>query len=356
MTPIRRGSKRGGIDLGGTKIQAIIVDSGSEVLGQSRQPTPRDGGPGAVADAIAAALREAADAAGVEPSSLRGVGVGSPGEVNSTNGTVANAKNLPAWSDSYPLGARLAEALGTRVAVGNDVSVATAAEYELGAGRGHASVLGVFWGTGVGGGLILDGKPWHGRGAAGEIGHMVIKRDGARCPCGNHGCLEAYAGRAAMEAEARRRVKHGDKTILFKLMNKHDKPRLTSGVWERALDHGDKMAEHLIDRAVKALGAGAPTESKDITITGPDIAENGAVVPLGASTSLPGVKQVLILVEKNPAALVALFNVTDAVEANFSTRAKMGQSSDVYAVAIMNDGKALYAKKEVKVTLGGCGG
>jgi len=256
MTPIRRGSKRGGIDLGGTKIQAIIVDSGSEVLGQSRQPTPRDGGPGAVADAIGAALREAADVAGVVPSSLRGVGVGSPGEVNSTNGTVANAKNLPAWSDSYPLGARLAEALGTRVAVGNDVSVATAAEYELGAGRGHASVLGVFWGTGVGGGLILDGKPWHGRGAAGEIGHMVIKRDGARCPCGNHGCLEAYAGRSAMESEARRRVEDGEHTDLFKLMAKHGKPRLTSGVWERALDHGDKMAEHLIDRAVKALGAG----------------------------------------------------------------------------------------------------
>ena len=256
MTPIRRGSKRGGIDLGGTKIQAIIVDSGSEVLGQSRQPTPRDGGPGAVADAIGAARREAADAAGVEPSSLRGVGVGSPGEVNSTNGTVANAKNLPAWSDSYPLGARLAEALGTRVAVGNDVSVATAAEYELGAGRGHASVLGVFWGTGVGGGLILDGKPWHGRGAAGEIGHMVIKRDGARCPCGNHGCLEAYAGRSAMESEARRRIEDGEHTDLFKLMAKHGKPRLTSGVWERALDHGDKMAEHLIDRAVKALGAG----------------------------------------------------------------------------------------------------
>ena len=97
-------------------------------------------------------------------------------------------------------------------------------------------------------------------------------------------------------------------------------------------------------------------ESKDVTITGPDIAENGAVVPLGASTSLAGVKQLLVLVEKNPAALVALFHVSDSVEANFSTRAKMGQSSDVYAVAIMNDGKALWAKKEVKVTLGGCGG
>lgn len=111
-----------------------------------------------------------------------------------------------------------------------------------------------------------------------------------------------------------------------------------------------------VQDAVKAAGGGAIAESKDVTITGPDIAENGAVVPLGAATTLPGVKQLLILVEKNPAALVALFHVNDAVEANFSTRAKMGQSSDVYAVAIMADGKALFAKKEVKVTLGGCGG
>jgi sulfur-oxidizing protein SoxY len=107
---------------------------------------------------------------------------------------------------------------------------------------------------------------------------------------------------------------------------------------------------------VKSLGAGAPVESKDVTIGGPDIAENGAVVPLTASTALAGVKHMLILVEKNPAAMVAQFNVTDGVEANFATRAKMGQSSDVFAVAIMNDGKVLFAKKEVKVTLGGCGG
>lgn len=108
--------------------------------------------------------------------------------------------------------------------------------------------------------------------------------------------------------------------------------------------------------AVKAFGGGAPAESKDVTITGPDIAENGAVVPLGVSTTLAGVKHLLLMVEKNPNALVAMFNVNEAVEPNFSTRAKMGQSSDVYAVAIMNDGKALFAKKEVKVTLGGCGG
>lgn len=111
-----------------------------------------------------------------------------------------------------------------------------------------------------------------------------------------------------------------------------------------------------LDEVLKAMGGSAPTESKDVTITGPDIAENGAVVPLTASTALAGVKHMLVLVEKNPAAMVAMYNVTPDIEPNFTTRAKMGQSSDVYAVAIMNDGKALYAKKEVKVTLGGCGG
>ena len=107
---------------------------------------------------------------------------------------------------------------------------------------------------------------------------------------------------------------------------------------------------------MKALGAGAPVESKDVTITGPDIAENGAVVPVGASTTLPGVKRMLLLVEKNPSMLSAMFDVTDAVDANFATRVKMGQSSNVFAVAMMADGKVLYAAKEVKVTLGGCGG
>ena len=114
-------------------------------------------------------------------------------------------------------------------------------------------------------------------------------------------------------------------------------------------------ARNIADVA-KAYGASAPTESKDVTLTAPDIAENGAVVPMAVASSLAGVKHLLVLVERNPSALVAKFDVTDAVEANFSTRAKMGQTSDVYAVAITSDGRALYAKKEVKVTLGGCGG
>ncbi|MEX2106391.1 MAG: ROK family protein [Solirubrobacterales bacterium] len=247
---------RGGIDLGGTKIQTAIVDSGGEVLGQARRPTPTSGGPQDVADEMAAALREAAAQAGVEPAALEGVGVGSPGDADEKTGIVSGARNLPGWDGSFPLADKLKEALGTEIRVGNDVQVATEAEFHLGAGREFQSLIGVFWGTGVGGGLVLDGKPWLGRGAAGEIGHMVVKRGGAKCPCGRKGCMEAYAGRSAMEAEARRQHQEGVKTDLFKLMEKHDKPRLTSGIWERAIDANDHLAEDLIDRAIEALGTG----------------------------------------------------------------------------------------------------
>jgi sulfur-oxidizing protein SoxY len=129
-------------------------------------------------------------------------------------------------------------------------------------------------------------------------------------------------------------------------------PTLARASWTKSAFDAKSIAD-----AVKAYGAGAaPAESKDVTLTAPDIAENGAVVPMGVATTLPNVKHLLLLVEKNPSALVAKFDVSDAVEANFLTRAKMGQSSDVYAVAITADGKTLFAKKEVKVTLGGCGG
>jgi glucokinase len=247
---------RGGIDLGGTKIQAAVLDAGGEVVGQSRRPTPTEGGPQGVAEAMAGALREAASEAGVESGDLEGVGVGSPGDADERTGVVSGARNLPDWEGSFPLAEALQKELGTRVKIGNDVQVATEAEFHLGSGREFQSLIGVFWGTGVGGGLVLDGKPWLGRGAAGEIGHMVVKRGGAKCPCGRRGCLEAYAGRAAMETEARRQQKEGHKTDLFKLMEKHEKPRLTSGIWERAIDQEDKLAEKLIDRAVEALGTG----------------------------------------------------------------------------------------------------
>jgi glucokinase len=247
---------RGGIDLGGTKIQAVVVGPDHEVRGQARHPTPITG-PADVAAEMAETLREAATAAGVETSALQGVGVGAPGVIDAAAGTVAQAGNIPGWNVVFPVAATISAALGAPVALGNDVDVATLAEFELGAGAPYQDLLGVFWVTGVGGGLILAGERWEGRGSAGEIGHMVVRRGGALCPCGRHGCLEAYAGRGAMEIYARKlHEEENEPTRLFKIMERRAKPRLSSGVWAEALEHGDEMAVRLMDRALAALGAG----------------------------------------------------------------------------------------------------
>jgi len=246
---------RGGIDLGGTKIQAVVVDDEGTVLGERRDPTPTRGGPPDVVAALAQAMRAAADAAETATRDLEGVGLGSPGVVDDAAGTVADARNLPGWMGPFPLRDVLAEELGTRVRLGNDVQVATGAEFSLGSARPYSSILGVFWGTGVGGGIVLEGKPWLAP-SAGEIGHVVVRIGGRRCPCGRKGCMEAYAGRLALERRARRLVAKGHKTDLFEIMEKRGRDRLTSGVWSRALDRDDEVARRLIDEAIVALGAG----------------------------------------------------------------------------------------------------
>ncbi len=246
----------GGIDLGGTKIQAVVVAADHAVAGQQRLPTPTTGGPEDVAAAMAEAMRAAAGQAGVKTAELAHVGVGSPGGVDAAAGTVTSARNLPGWAGVYPLRDELSDRLGTQVALGNDVQVATDAEASLGAGRDHRSMLGVFWGTGVGGGIVLDGRPWLGQGGAGEIGHVVVKVGGARCPCGREGCMEAYAGRNAMERRARELHDKGEHTDLFKIARERHRERLTSGIWARALERGDPLATKLVDRAIEALGAG----------------------------------------------------------------------------------------------------
>jgi glucokinase len=256
VSPASKKAARGGIDLGGTKIQTVIVDSKNEVLGQSRRPTPTTGGPEDVAKQMSEAMAEAAEQAGLKTADLSGIGVGSPGDADEKTGVVSDARNLPHWIDPFPLAENLSKELGPPVKLGNDVSVAVQGEFELGAGKEFDTVLGVWWGTGVGGGLILDGKQWLGRGAAAEIGHVVVKQGGARCTCGRKGCMEAYAGRMAMEIKARKEVKNGAKTNLFKIMEEHGRDRLTSGIWDRALRHGDDLATRLVDRAVKALGTG----------------------------------------------------------------------------------------------------
>ncbi len=246
---------RAGVDLGGTKVQAVVVRRGARVVGAARRDTPTRGGPPAVVAEIVDAIHDAVVNAGADPDELTSVGIGAPGSIDATAGTVMQVANIEGWDAPYALGPAVAQQLGKPVVIANDVNVAVEAERRYGAGRGFRSFLGVFWGTGVGGGLVVDGRLLVGRGSAGEIGHVCAKPGGRQCNCGLRGCVEAYAGRGALEDRARHEARKRD-TELFDLMRKRGRDRLTSGIWLRALDAGDQVARDLLDEAVEALGIG----------------------------------------------------------------------------------------------------
>jgi glucokinase len=246
-----------GVDLGGTKVQGVIVDGDGVRLGEARGKTPVEGGPPAVVAEIATVVKAAAKDAKVAVGKLDGIGIGSPGRIDPDTNELFGAANLPGFGDPVPLGGLVARSLRVeRVVVGNDVAVATLAEHRLGAGRGFDDLLCVFAGSGVGGALVLGGRLHGGaHGAAGEIGHMVVVEGGELCPCGRRGCMEAYAGRVAMERAATAAAAAGRRTELPAIQERQGRPRMTSGVWKTALDAGDPLAHELIGRAVEALGA-----------------------------------------------------------------------------------------------------
>jgi glucokinase len=235
-----------GIDLGGTNIQGVVLD-GDVVVAEEKVDTPSTGG----AD-IARAIAGMVDAMGV---AVTRVGIGAPGVIDRERGAVLRAPNLAIDAD-VPLVQLVADALGLGahdVALDNDVNVATLAELRLGAAVGARHVLCVFVGTGVGGGVVLDGELRHGpRSLAGEIGHVVVHQGGRRCGCGGLGHLEAYAGRRSMEEEARRRHDGGRETALVELAGES---KMKSSVFAKALAGGDEVAIELVEEAVDALGA-----------------------------------------------------------------------------------------------------
>lgn len=209
----------------------------------------------AIGDAVTKALADA----GAQLSDLTALGIGAPGTIDSEAGTVSSSPNLPGFRglEAVPLGAMVSQALGgVVVKLDNDVRVAILGEWKRGVGRGYRHLLGVWVGTGVGGGLVLDGALYEGQGAAGEIGHTIVKPGGRVCSDGRRGHLEAYAGRGQMEAHARHLVKEGQKTELFDIMERKGRTRLSSGVWAAALEKKDKMAVELVDDAVRALAVG----------------------------------------------------------------------------------------------------
>jgi glucokinase len=236
-----------GIDIGGTNVAGALVTDDHELVERAKRVTPTEG-PDAVIDLVV----EIVESFSQRPSA---VGVGIPGPVS--DGVVTRPPNLGNWPARVELGPRLRSVLDLPVEIGNDANVGALAEWVAGAGREARYLLGVWLGTGVGGGLILDGRPYTGAfGGAGEFGHMVVHQGGARCGCGRRGCIEAYAGRAAMERSAEAAVAGGRESRLFEIRDAKGKDRITSSVWAKALDTGDQLAIELFDEAIDAVATG----------------------------------------------------------------------------------------------------
>jgi glucokinase len=242
-----------GIDLGGTKILATVVDAEGRIVAEAKQKTQPEEGPDAVIERMASAAQEAVSRASVRWREVRGAGIGAPGPIDPGAGMVYHPPNLPGW-EAVALGPRLSQALDVPVHLENDVNLGTLGEYAHGAGRGTRDMVGIFVGTGVGGGLILDGKLRSGfRHAAGEVGHMVVLAGGPVCGCGRRGCLEALASRTAIERDIRLGLEAGRESLLSTL-TRNGTERLTSGTLAKAYRAGDPLVTEVIGRAQWYLG------------------------------------------------------------------------------------------------------
>ncbi|HHN47133.1 MAG TPA: ROK family protein [Planctomycetes bacterium] len=193
-----------GVDLGGTNVRAAIVVASGEVRSEVvKVPTPKDKGPDAVMDAIVEIIRGAVDAAGVELAALEAIGIGSPGPLNSDTGRILYTPNLEGF-ENYPVTERIMKATGRSAVLEGDANVACYGEWWMGAGRGTRSMVMFTLGTGVGGGIVLDGGIWRGpHYTAGHLGHIIIDPEGPPCGCGARGCLEAFASATAVARSAR---------------------------------------------------------------------------------------------------------------------------------------------------------
>ena len=244
-----------GVDLGGTKILAAVVDPEGRIVARLKRKTRAERGPETVIARLVETCRRVVRKAGLAWGEIDGVGVGAPGPMDPDSGVVYHPPNLPGWEE-VPLGPRLAEALQLPVYLENDVNLGTLGEHALGAGRGSQDMVGIFVGTGVGGGVILGGRLRSGaRHAAGEVGHMVVLAEGPVCGCGKRGCLESVASRTAIVRDIRLGIAAGRQSLIPQ-MTGGDPERLTSGVLARAWRRGDPLVREVMGRAQFYLGVG----------------------------------------------------------------------------------------------------
>lgn len=241
-----------GVDMGGTKIHAVLTDDQFSVLARARCLTPLRGGPKAVLKAVDALLTVARSDAGV--AGVAAIGMGMPGTIRSEQGTVAQVPHIADWGEEFKLTTALARLTAAPATILNDNDAFALGEALCGAGRGHRTVVGIGMGTGVGGGIVVDGQLLVGRGGGGEIGCIQVEPKGRRCSCGRRGCLEPYAGRTGIDSFIRQRVKDGARSSVPQLVQQSGRSRLSSSVLARAVRARDKVAVEAVEAAAAAMG------------------------------------------------------------------------------------------------------
>lgn len=248
-----------GIDFGGTKILAAVVNPEGSPLARVKRKTRAELGIDSVLERVVRTAREAVEQSGIDADRIAGVGIGVPGPINTNTGLILEAPNL--GIKNINIKKYLEERLGYPVVGANDVNAGTWGEYALGAGRGCANCLGVFVGTGIGGGIVIDHALYQGAGMmAGEIGHMCIDPNGPLCGCGCRGCLEAWASRTAITRDIWALIEKGNKSMLTDLVEKKG-GQIRSGQLKKAYDGRDKVVTKVINRAADSLGVGLAAAS-----------------------------------------------------------------------------------------------
>jgi glucokinase len=250
-----------GIDVGGTKILAAVIDWNGRVLSRSKRDTlphevqARQTDPDLITERIVRTAREAVAEAGLEISDVAAVGAAVPGPVNVHTGRVLLAPNLPGWEQGYDVGPELEKRLERPVFIDNDVNLATLGEAIYGAGRDVCDLVGIFIGTGIGGGIILDGKLRHGRRwSAGEVGHMTILRNGPVCCCGIKGHADCFAGGAPIRRRLEKAAQTGESPILRDILTQQGEDAGTSSIILQALEAGDEITQRILADAQDVLG------------------------------------------------------------------------------------------------------
>ena len=245
-----------GIDLGGTKVLALVSTTHGRILGESVAPTPADQGPQAVVETMVKAAREATLQAGAQPDALSAVGVAAAGAIDRVRGIVVHSPHLAGW-DQVPLVEMLQRELKCQVVIANDASLAALGEHRYGAGRGVPNLLYLTVSTGGGGGMIIDNRLYQGaQGYAGEVGHITIKAGGPLCGCGNRGCLETLVSGSALAREARRRLEAGETSLLRELAGGRGAGAISAELVFEALRQGDAMARSIVEEGIHYLAAG----------------------------------------------------------------------------------------------------